>query len=69
MKWTLKLVTESDSGETKVQDVAEWERKDKSAKPAHLGLTIEENKQIAASIQTRMGEGGGGVVENLTYLR
>lgn len=34
MKWTLKLVTESDSGETKLHEVAEWKRTEKFIKPA-----------------------------------
>lgn len=36
MKWTLKLVTESDSGKTNVREVACWERTDAFVKPASL---------------------------------
>jgi hypothetical protein len=54
MKWTLKLVTEFDSGETKVHEVTSLERTDAFIKPATLGMSIEESKQIAASIQARM---------------
>lgn len=54
MKWTLKLVTALDSGETKVHDMASWERTDAFIKPATLGMTIEESKRIAAGIQAQM---------------
>jgi hypothetical protein len=54
MNWTLKLVTEWDSGETKMHDVASWERTDAFIKPATLGMSIEESKRIAASIQAQM---------------
>lgn len=54
MKWTLKLISEFDSGETKVQEVASLEREEAFIKPAKLGMSIEESKQIAASIQAHM---------------
>lgn len=54
MKWTLKLVTELDSGETKTQEVTSWERVGVFIKPAILGISIDESKQIAASIQAEM---------------
>ncbi len=54
MKWTLKLIREFDSGETKVHEVASWERAQAFIKPASLGTSIEESKQIAASIQAQM---------------
>jgi len=54
MKWTLKLITEFDSGETKVQEVTSLERTEAFIKPASLGMSIAESKQIAANIQARM---------------
>jgi hypothetical protein len=54
MKWTLTLITESDSGETKTHEVASWERVEAFIKPASLGISIEESKQIVGSIQARM---------------
>jgi hypothetical protein len=54
MKWTLKLISEFDSGETKAQEVASSERDEGFIKPARLGMSIEESKLIAASIQARM---------------
>lgn len=54
MKWTLKLISEFDSGETIVHEVASLEREEAFIKPAGLGMSIEESKQIAASIQSRM---------------
>ena len=54
MKWTLKLVAESDSGETTVHEVAILKRMEAFIKPASLGMSIEESKQIAANIQACM---------------
>ncbi len=54
MKWTLKLITQFDSGEKKTHEVASWERTEAFIKPASLGMTVEESKQIAANIQVRM---------------
>jgi hypothetical protein len=54
MKWTLKLVAESDSGETTVHEVAILNRMEAFIKPASLGMSIEESKQIAANIQACM---------------
>jgi hypothetical protein len=54
MKWTLKLVAESDSGETTVHEVAILNRAEAFIKPAALGMSIEESKQIAADIQACM---------------
>jgi hypothetical protein len=54
MKWTVKLISEFDSGETKVQEVASLERDEAFIKPAKLGMSIEESKLIAASIQASM---------------
>jgi hypothetical protein len=54
MKWTLKLVAESDSGETTVHEVAILNRAEAFIKPAALGMSIEESKQIAANIQASM---------------
>jgi hypothetical protein len=48
MKWTLKLVAESDSGETTVHEVAILNRAEAFIKSAALGMSIEESKQIAA---------------------
>lgn len=54
MKWTLKLVAESDSGETTVHEVAILKRMEAFIKPASLGMSIEESKQITANIQACM---------------
>ena len=54
MKWTLTLITELDSGVTKVHEVANWERTEPLIKPASLGMSIEESKRVAASIQAQM---------------
>ena len=54
MKWTLKLITELDSGETKVHNLASLERAEAFIKPASLGMNIEESKQITAAIQAHM---------------
>jgi hypothetical protein len=54
MKWTLTLTTESESGETKTHEVAGWERVEAFIKPASLGMSIEESKQIAAGIHGQM---------------
>ncbi|MGH9450369.1 MAG: hypothetical protein ACRD11_07475 [Terriglobia bacterium] len=51
MKWSLKLITEFDSAETKVDEVASWERADTFIKPANLGMSTEESKRIAAGIR------------------
>jgi len=54
MKWTLNLITEFDSGEKEIHEVANWERREVFIKPASLGISIEESKQIAANIQRQM---------------
>jgi hypothetical protein len=54
MKWTSKLVTESDSGESTVHEVAILKSTEAFIKPASLGMCIEESKQIAANIQSCM---------------
>jgi hypothetical protein len=54
MKWSLRLISEFDSGETMVHEVASLERKEAFIKPARLGMSIEESKQIAARIQVQM---------------
>lgn len=54
MKWTLKLITEFDSGETAMHDVAGWKRPEAFIKPASLGMSIKESKEIAVSIQVQM---------------
>jgi hypothetical protein len=54
MKWTLKISTESDSGETMVHEVAILKTTEAFIKPASLGMSIEESKQIAANIQVCM---------------
>jgi len=54
MKWTLKLISEFDSGKTMVHEVASLEREEAFIKPAKLGMSIEESKQIAANIQAHM---------------
>jgi hypothetical protein len=54
MKWTLKLITELDSGETREHEVIRLERIEDFVKPASLGMSIDESKQIAAGIQTQM---------------
>jgi hypothetical protein len=54
MKWTVKFVAESDSGETTVHEVAILNRAEVFIKPAALGISIEESKQIAANIQACM---------------
>ena len=54
MKWTLKLMAEFDSGDTKVQEVASWERTEAFIKPASLGMSIQESKLITAAIQAHM---------------
>ena len=51
MKWTLKLVAESDAGETTVHEVAILKRMEAFIKPESLGMNIEESKQTAANIQ------------------
>jgi hypothetical protein len=38
MKWTLKLISEFDSGETMVHEVASLERAEAFIKPARLGM-------------------------------
>jgi len=54
MKWTLKLITERDSGESEMRELASWDRAEAFIKPAWLGMSIEESKQIAARIQVQM---------------
>lgn len=54
MKWTLKIVAESDSGETTVHEVAILKRMEAFIKPASLGMSIEESKQISSNIQACM---------------
>ena len=46
MKWALKPVAESDSGETTVHEVAFLKRIEAFIKPASLGMSIEDSKQI-----------------------
>jgi hypothetical protein len=49
MKWTLRLITELDSGETTVQEAASLEWAEAFVKPGILGLSIDESKRIAAA--------------------
>ncbi|MDE3180971.1 MAG: ISKra4 family transposase [Acidobacteriota bacterium] len=53
----MKLITEFDSGETAMHDVAGWKRPEAFIKPASLGMSIKESKEIAASIQVQMVSG------------
>jgi hypothetical protein len=50
----LKLITEFDSGATKLREVARLERAETFIQPASLGISIEESKQIAVAIQAHM---------------
>src|ERR1700728_4454463 len=50
----LRFILVVDSGERMVQEVASLERDEVLIKPAKLGMSIEESKLIAASIQARM---------------
>lgn len=50
----LKLITERDSGESEMPELASWERAEAFIKPVRLGTSIEESKPIAASIQAHM---------------
>ena len=54
MNWSLKLIAEFDSGDTKVHAIANWGRAEVFIKPADLGMSIDESKQSAACFQTRM---------------
>ena len=53
MKWTLKLIAESGSGERAEEDVATIEREDLLS-PATVGLSIAEGKVILEGLQKRM---------------
>ncbi|MDE3179691.1 MAG: hypothetical protein KGM47_08525, partial [Acidobacteriota bacterium] len=50
----MEVVHEMDSGEMKTQEVSSWERVGAFIKPASLGMSIKESKEIAASIQVQM---------------
>jgi hypothetical protein len=50
MKWTLNLCAEPDPVEATAHEIASGA----SVKPASLGTSIEESKQIAANIQAKI---------------
>ncbi|MDE3178338.1 MAG: hypothetical protein KGM47_01655 [Acidobacteriota bacterium] len=49
-----EAITELDSGETVMYEVASWKQPEAFIKPASLGISIEESKPIAASIHGEM---------------
>lgn len=51
----MKLITEFDAGETKVHEVASWERAPAFIKPSSRGMCMEASKQIAARLQAQIG--------------
>src|SRR5262245_11133392 len=53
MKWTVRLVAETATGELVEQQVGQIEREELIT-PASLGLSIAEGKAILAKIQHRM---------------